>query len=269
LGAAETTQATREMYRTLEGGTDAAEMVVFDPAALPDDFDARQKDDPIAQLEVLQKAGCLYRIETHADGGYELGVHIGNGLSDELQPFVKTRETITPFHIPGGRLFFTGVEYAFQTDDSFLRKYPHMGEAVELESGEYRAEFFDFEYPEDFHEELLQKRLPPAQFHLLRSMNTLAPIGCISVLALLGSLALLKWTVWLSTALPVGGLLIALPVILSRLPAYRRANGVYRAIQKEYPGYGVLLQKAGPGDQGRRVTASSAAHHAGLRPDCQ
>ena len=38
------------MDQILQGGTDAANMVIFDPAALPEDFDAKQKDDPMAQL---------------------------------------------------------------------------------------------------------------------------------------------------------------------------------------------------------------------------
>jgi hypothetical protein len=91
------------MNRILEGGTDAAGMVVFDPAALPSDFDARQKDQPNSQLEALQQAGRLYWINTEGDGSYELGVYIGDRLPNELQPFLKTRETISPYHIPGGR----------------------------------------------------------------------------------------------------------------------------------------------------------------------
>jgi hypothetical protein len=233
------------MEQILQGGTDAASMVVFDPAALPDDFDAKQKVDPISQLEELQQAGRVYWIEMHADGGYELGVYAGGWLPDDLQPYAKALDTFDRFQVPSGRLFFTGIEYAFKSEDSFLRKYPHMGEAAELEAGEYRAEFFEFEYPEDFHEGLLRQKLPVSQFRVHRLMNTLAPIGCVLFLALLAALAILKWRIWLVTVLPWGLALMALPLILSRLPAYRKADRVYKDIQMYYPGYGVVLQTVG------------------------
>jgi hypothetical protein len=231
------------MDRTLEGGTDAGGMVIFDPAALPDDFDAKNKQDPLSQLEQLMQAGRLYWLNTDADGAYTLGVYIGNSLPDRLKPYGKTLDTCDQFHVPSGRLFFSGIEYAFRADDSFLRKYPHMGEAVDLAAGLYRAEFFEFEYPEDFHEDLLQQRLPTAQFRTYKLMDTLVPIGCIALPALLVTFFLLAWTVWVAIVLPCGLGLIALPLILSRLSAYRQADAVYKNIEKEFPGYAVLLQK--------------------------
>src|SRR5262249_18416494 len=55
------------------------------PAALPDDFDEKQNDDPVSQLEQLMQAGRLYWIETHADGSYTLGVYVGHSLPDRLR----------------------------------------------------------------------------------------------------------------------------------------------------------------------------------------
>jgi hypothetical protein len=235
------------MEQILEGGTDAGSMVVFDPAALPDDFDAQQKVDSISHLEELQTAGRLYWINTEGDGGYELGVSTGDRLPDDLQPYAKSVDIVERFQIPSGRLFFTGIEYAFKSDDSRLRKYAHMGGEAKVEAGEYRAEFFEFEYPEDFHEDLLRQKLPVSQFRIHRLMNTLAPIGCVSFLALLALLAVLKWRIWLVTALPGGVALVALPLILANLPAYREAERIYKEIQTHYPSYGVLLQSIGPG----------------------
>src|SRR5262249_21158248 len=141
-----------------------------------------------------------------------------------------------------GHLRFMGIEYAFKSDDSFLRRFPHMGDSTELEPGDYRAEFFEFGYPRDFHEDLLRQKLPFSQFRVHQFMNTLAPAGCLSILALLASIAILDWSTWISTALPCGLTLIALPLILSRLPAYRHADRVYKDVQRQYPGYGVVLQ---------------------------
>ena len=216
-------------------------MVIFDPAALPDDFDQKQRDDPLAQLEELAQAGRLYWLDTHADGAYALGVYVGDRLPDRLQALGKKLGASESFQIPSGRLFFTGIEYVFRTDDSFLRKHPHMGSSLELAAGSYRADFFEFEYPEDFYEDFLRERLSALELRTYRFMNILAPLGCISLLALFAALGFLSWYVWAVTVLPCGLLLIALPLIVSRLPAYRKADAVYKEVQKEFPGYGILL----------------------------
>lgn len=236
------------MHQTLKGGTDAAGMVIFDPAALPGDFDARQKEDPAELLEQLTQGGRLYWLDTHSDGGYSLGVYFSNELPDHVKPYARSLAAYEQFHVPSGRLYFTGVEYSFRDDDSFLRKYPGMGEVADVTPGVYRADLFEFEYPEDFHEGLLRQRLPAAQFRIHNLMNTLVPIGCLASLAILGSLALLKWVgldwaMWAGMVLPVGLVLIALPLLLARLPAYRQADAVYKDVQKEFPGYGILLRK--------------------------
>jgi len=230
------------MECTLEGGTDGASMVLFDPAALPLDFDAKSEDDPVTQLEELMRLGRLCWINTEGDGHYTLGIYVRADLPDDLEPFAKQIETYDCFHVPSGRLVFAGVEYVFQTDDSRLRKYPHMGEAIDVPAGTYPAVLFEFEYPTSFHKDLLKQRLSAAEFLAYRLMNTLAPIGCIALLVLLGSFWIMKWTLWAMMILPCGLGLIALPLLLSRLPIYRKGRAVYEGVRKEFPGYGVLLK---------------------------
>jgi hypothetical protein len=229
------------MDRVLEGGTDAGSMVIFDPAALPDEFDTILKSDPAEQLEDLMEVGRLYWLNTMGDGGYTLGVYVGDRLPEHVEPYSKQMDAFEVLHLPSGRLFFAGVEYVFQSDDSALRKYPHMGEFAELQPGRYRAEFFEFEYPEDFHERLLRQQLPATQFRAHQLMNALAPIGCISLLGVIASLVWLRWGTVKTIIVVCLLALIALPMLLSRLPSYRRASVVYKNIQKEFCDYGVLL----------------------------
>jgi hypothetical protein len=239
------------MDRALKGGTDAGSMVVFDPAALPDEFDVRQSRNPISQLEDLMRAGRLYWLDPHADGSYTLGVYFGAALPERVKPFANTLGACDPLHIPSGRLFFSGVEYAFHTDDSLLRKYRHMGECAAVNPGLYRAEFFEFQYPEGFEETLLEGKLSPLQLRAFRCMNILAPAGCISVLGLVASLGLLHYSTWGLLAVACSFMLIALPILWSRLPAYRQAVAVQDEVEKEFPAYGVLLPSiamAGTGD---------------------
>jgi hypothetical protein len=231
------------MDYTLRGGTDAGSMVIFDPAALPDDFDAKQQNNPVSQIEELMRAGRMFWLDTHADGAHSLGVYPGDRLPGRLRPYAKTLEACDPFHVPSGRLYFTGVEYAFRDDPALLRRYLHMGEAAQVPAGRYRAVFFEFDYPADFHEEILRQALPAGPYRLHQLMNALVPVGCLCVLGLLGSLFFLAWTVWLTVALPCGLVLVTLPIMLSRLPGYRQAHAVYKDIQEAFPDYGVVLDE--------------------------
>jgi hypothetical protein len=233
--------------RILEGCTDAGSMVIFDPAALPDDFDAKHETDTVEQLEDLARAGLLYWLDTHADGGYTLGIFVGDCLPDRLQPYAKRIDAYEQLQLPSGRLFFTGVEYAFQSDDSRLRKYPHVGAAADVQPGRYRAEFFEFEYPEDYHEDMLRRRLPANQFRVHELMNALVRIAVISAIVcavtLLSSLFRLRWGTWTTVILACGFPVIGLPILLYFRPSYRQASSVYGSIQKEFCDYGVLLHR--------------------------
>jgi len=234
------------MERIIEGGTDAGSMVIFDPAALPDGVGSKQRDRAPKQLQELTRAGRLYWLDTHGDGGYTLGVFVGNRLPERLEPYAKQMHLCEQLHLPSGRLHFTGVEYAFQSDTA-LRKYPRMGEVAELQPGHYRAEFFEFEYPEDYHEDMLRQRLPANQFRVHELMNALVRIAVISAIVcavtLLSSLFRLRCGTWTTIILACGLPLIGLPILLYFRPSYRQASSVYGSIQKEFCDYGVLLNR--------------------------
>ncbi len=237
------------MHFILHGGTDAGDMVLFDPGALPDDFDKKGK----SQLEDIQQLACegrIYWLRTNADGDYHIGLYLADALPETLQPYAKHLETVDELYLPTGELFFTGLEYAFHSDDSELRKYPGMGQAAQLPPGRYRMEVFELDYPSNFEEDLLRQRIPQNEFQAHKWMDTLAPFGCISLLLVLGVLAWaiqqMQWSFWMTIALVCGLALIAVPVIWSRRPAYRNAQEAYAHIEKEFPAYGVLLQRIGP-----------------------
>src|ERR1700677_948386 len=94
------------MHVTLEGGTDAGGMALFDPIALPADFDAAYRDDSLGQLESLMRVGRLYWINTHADGSYTLSIYQDPTLPETLQPYATALATVDTFAIPSRCLFF-------------------------------------------------------------------------------------------------------------------------------------------------------------------
>jgi hypothetical protein len=237
------------MQFILHGGTDAGDMVLFDPGALPDDFDKKGKFQ-LEDIQRLAREGRIYWLHTNADGDYHIGLYLADALPETVQPYAKHLESVDELYLPTGELFFTGIEYAFHSDDSELRKYPGMGQAAQLPPGRYRMEVFEFDYPTDFEEDLLRERIPGSEFRAREWMNTLAPLGCIPLLFVLGVLARaiqqMQWSFWMAIALVCGLVLIAVPVIWSRRPAYRNAIVAYAQIEKDFPGYGVLLQRTGP-----------------------
>jgi hypothetical protein len=232
-------------FAVLEGGTDAASMLIFDPGALPDDYDERMRSDPSAAIEPLAEKGKLYWLNTDSDGGYSLGVCLDGRLPGELSRFAKPLGVAGRFAAPSGRLFFTGIEYAFRHDDRFLLRYPHMGACQPIPPGVYHLALYEMDYPEGFHEELLRERLPATVFRLYTLMSHwLIPLICVGVLLLSVSLFSLGVRVWSVTALPAGLALVLPVVLLSRTPTYRRVRGLLLDLQRRYPDYMVTVVPA-------------------------
>jgi hypothetical protein len=242
---ADEVQPLSSAFAVLEGGTDAASMLIFDPGALPDDYDERMRPDPLAAIEPLAGNGNLYWLNTDSDGGYSLGVCLDGRLPGELSRFAKPLGVAGRFAAPSGRLFFTGIEYAFRHDDRLLRRYPHMGACQPIPSGVYQLALYEMDYPEGFPEGLLRERLPANALRLYTLLNDwLIPLICIGVLLLFVSLLGLGARVWSITALPAGLALVLPVVLLSRTPTYRQARGLLLDLQRRYPDYIVTVVTA-------------------------
>jgi hypothetical protein len=229
-------------FSMLEGGTDAGSMLLFDPAALPHDYDSQMRDDPMAVIEPLAADGRIYWLDTQADGGYDLGVYLADELPPNYKKFARQLGVAERFAVTSGKLYFTGIEYVFRDDDTFLRKHPHMGSSQDVTPGVYHLTLYDMEYPEDFHEDLLRQRIPARQFRAWSLMNLLVPLGCTSTLATLVSPFLLGRRMWVRIALPLWLALTLPAILLSRSHSYRAAVETQRAIEREYPGYFAVLR---------------------------
>lgn len=247
MHATGTTTSRHSKHCTLEGGTDAGSMVLFDPTALPADFDAKIRNGEVAEtMDELGKLGRLYWLNTEGDGGYSLAVCLAEHLPPTLQPYAKPRESVPAFHIPTGRLYFTGVEYLFQQEDSILRKYPHMGNSTDVPPGVYSLDLYDLEYPENFHESMLRQRVTRSVARTYFSFNRLAATAVLAGLAALVSAFVMKVSVWATTMLPAAAVLIAFTILISRSIPYRRAAEACRRIEGKYPGYAAVLRPTEP-----------------------
>src|SRR5437764_2623979 len=147
------------MKHVVEAGTDAATVILFDPEAQPDDFDAQMQDQPADFLERLLAEGKVCSFETGADGFYLLHAFVDEPVPDELLKHAREPITVENFQVASGRVFFTGVEYAFRQDDSFLRNHPNMGKSFEVPPGQYRLAVYRTEFPDGRAEQRLRREV--------------------------------------------------------------------------------------------------------------
>src|SRR5262245_55618691 len=101
------------MKHVVEAGTDAAEVLLFDPGSLPEDFDARIQDDPASLLERMMQEGRVCVTETGGDGFFLLHAYVNEPLPAELQRYAHELRVVERYLVSSGRVYFSGVEYVF------------------------------------------------------------------------------------------------------------------------------------------------------------
>lgn len=126
----------------LEAGTDGATVALFDAAGLPADFAEIVQADPIQLFNQLQAEGRLFWSDTGGDGSYLAELTIGGTDDPPPDALVDPVVSISPFHVPSGRLWFAGAEYVFPdpragVDGAGLARHPHMGGSVDIVAGSY------------------------------------------------------------------------------------------------------------------------------------
>ena len=236
------------MLHVLKGGTDTASMMLFDPATLPDDFDEKSKAEGIELFEKLQQAGRLWWTGTDGDGRYLLNLYVDESPPTRFAPALRDPITISAFKVPGGMLVFAGAEYAYRTDDSFLRKHSHMGEAASVPAGTYTLTMHRTEYPEDEIELKFRTMVSPWRFRLHQRFGLLIMAALVGVI--LGSL----W--WFTTitaqsrvmAAAIAALAVAIPIFAHRSRPFRETDKIWRELELDYPSMVGELRRSSPRD---------------------
>ena len=135
------------MRDVIEAGTDAASLLLFDPGALPPDFEDRLRAGSVEVLARLDDQGKVCWISTEGDGRFLLHAYVDEPVPAALRPYLRDPVVVERFPVPTGRLFLTGSEYAFRDDDQFLRQHPHMGGFCTIRPGAYRLTLYRGVYP--------------------------------------------------------------------------------------------------------------------------
>lgn len=226
---------SRRVRREAEAGTDAAGLCLYDPAALPDEFDRLCAQDLHAALECAQDDGRLIFANTGSDGAFLLHLYV-----DEPLPEAIARYAVEPLDcelaVPSGQLVFCGSEYAHKHETPATKKHPHMLERTRLEvpPGQYRVRLFRTEYPDDIHEARLKATVPGSAERVFRTVNALIAASIVGVLA---GLLLLATPVrgWLWWYAPILVVLVLVTSGLRRSRGFQQAQARWDSIQRELP----------------------------------
>ena len=219
----------------IEAGTDAATLILYDPEVLPTDFDSGTHDDPVGFLEQLHAQGRVYWINTGADGAYLLHAYVDEPIPFSLGAHFKDPVVVEAFHVPSGRLYFVGSEFAGSGVDAALERYSHMGGSFTLRPGVYRLTMARAEYPDGLQENLLRQEVTPGAYGLHQSMGCFVWLAILCAFGFAATLVAEFFRPWRPYLLPLLVLGIALPFIVARLRLYRETRNQWRAIEREHP----------------------------------
>ena len=173
------------MRYVIEAGTDAGSLLLFDPGALPADFEHQFQTDAVEILDRLTRSGHACWINTEGDGSYLLHAYVDEPIPADLWAFVHSPEAVSEFQVPSGPLFFTGSEYAFRDDASFLDKHPHMGGSVSIRPGTYQLTVYRTAYPDGLLESQFRASVSPWEYRLWTSMKVLIPLAIAAWIGLI------------------------------------------------------------------------------------
>ncbi len=228
------------MHQSLEGATDAANMLLFWPDLLPEDGDGRLHSDPIGLIEELRAENKLIWFLCEGDGSYRLSIYLNEEIPDHLRG-VERAEEYTFTLRSQGIAFFGGMECVFKKDGQFLKKHPGMGTSVSIPDGSYEATVLCLLPSEDDRRDWI---IAQASSAALRSWDTHkgAVVLCVAgFIATLIAVCVSRWQTW-SVFAGVEAFLIAIAFAMTRMPRYRLAKKANDEYAVAFPAYVLKLK---------------------------
>ena len=225
------------MRYLIEAGTDAASLLLFDPGALPQDFEDRLRAGSVEVLARLDDQSKVRWISTEGDGGFLLHAYVDEPLPQAFRPYLRDPVVVEGFPVPTGRLFLTGSEYAFRDDDQFLRQHPHMGGFCTIRPGAYRLTLYRGVYPSGSLEHRFRDEASRWEYGLWNSMRVLIPLSVAAWIGLVVIFFTRSRVPWPSLLAPSLGLIFALPFLVRHIETYRLAKERYTSLEREFPSF--------------------------------
>lgn len=214
----------------LPGGTDVAEMALFDVDALPA---ARPDDSTVAALEASNR---LVRFPTGGDGGYLLHLYVDEPIPAELQRYCLADDKLTgAFRTEQGNVAFGGIESTFVG----FKPNRHIRADGAIPQGEYRYTAFHTEFPDELVSQTLRVEATSSELWLSRAPVVVS----LATFALAVALAVTQRFGMAGLALLVGYFAVKL---IRQTRAYQALISKRDAAQLDLPSIVVELRSAPP-----------------------
>ena len=139
-------------------------------------------------------------------------------------------------------MLFRSLEYAFKSDDSRLRKHPHMGGHIDVRPGRYSLTMYRTEYPDEMLEGELRRKVDPPAFRLHQNMGCFVGMAVLAAALAMGALFLRGASMMSLFVVSLAVLFIAVPFIVPRLPSYQKTDRIWKDVQRQYPSLIAKLQ---------------------------
>lgn len=219
------------LYR-LPGGTDVAEMALFDVDVVPQ---ARPKDGEV--IDELASKQHLVRLPTDGDGGYLLHLYLNEVPPASVKRYCVADDQLSGrFSSPRGRIAFGGIESAFQS----FQPNKNIRSDAAITPGNYTYTAYRTDIPDEAIEAALQ-RVPSTLAE--RWLDRAPMVITLATLGLVGMSLSLKMYVVAGIVAVIGCLLFK---GVKRIPGHDALSVRREEAQIDFPSIVVeLIETAG------------------------
>ena len=243
-----------------EARTGTGEVVLFDPEALPEDFDARFRDDGRELLSALAAEDRLFHLETGYSDQVVIHLYLDEPVPASLAEFCGDPTEIPAFPAPSGSLWFCGSKYVFHRDDTELQKDRKGGTRMTVPWGVYAVRLFQSKYPDDYLRSRVRAAVGPEVHRLIVVTNVLGCVGCLFVLAVVVALFASWFSPW-PLLVVAAALYLGMIGLLTHSAPYRQYEEATRAVLREFPAFVAEVRS----EPGKVVTAAAPVQTASDR----
>lgn len=227
------------MRHIIDVGTEVATLCVFDPQALPDNFDEAGADalDVLRQMRIDERA---FVCATGADGSFVLHVSVNETLPPELQKHLKDPVPLRNFRVPSGTLIACGAEAATRAGTP---PEPGVGAVIQVQPGTYDAVAYRGEWPTGTLAQRFREKAPSG-FFFFRHFSKLVAVAVLAIILAVPALWLapdLNWRLGVAAAVLIA---VLLPVFIAGTKKYKEGERLTHELERELPSF--FLELNGP-----------------------
>lgn len=227
------------MRHIIDVGTEVATLCVFDPKALPENFDETSADalEVLRQMRIDERA---FVCATGADGSFVLHVTVNEPLPPELLKHLKDPVPLRNFRVPSGTLIACGAEAATRAGTT---PEPGIGAAFQVQPGTYDAVAYRGEWPAGTLQQRFRQKAPSGYF-FFRHFSKFVAVAVLAIILAVPALWLapdLTWRLGVALAVLVA---VLIPVFVAGTKRYKEAERLTHELERELPSF--LLELNGP-----------------------